>query len=326
MDKFDRIVRLHAILRSRKTAISFEDLRLRLECSRSTLHRALNALRDRLHAPVVFDKDADGYRYEDQQGAGPFELPGLWFTPAELQALGLMKRLLSEVGGGLLEEHLSLLAKRLDELTRHRRLNLGEAASRLRFPSIAARPAGVAFQLAASATLQRKQVRISYYGRSRNEHTVRTISPQRVTYYRGSWYLDAWDEVKHAHRSFSIDRIESIELLSERATDISEKELDTHYASAYGIFSGQADQLAVFLFTAERSRWVADEQWHPQQVGIRHADGSFELRIPYRDHRELVMDILRHGPHVRVIEPESLWVEVQSQLRQALSQYTRDRN
>jgi hypothetical protein len=31
MDKFDRIVQLHAILRNRRTAISFEDLRARLE-------------------------------------------------------------------------------------------------------------------------------------------------------------------------------------------------------------------------------------------------------------------------------------------------------
>ena len=63
MDKFDRIFQLHAILASRRTAIPLEDLMARLECSKSTLHRAINTLKDQLNAPVVFDAEAGGYKY-----------------------------------------------------------------------------------------------------------------------------------------------------------------------------------------------------------------------------------------------------------------------
>jgi predicted DNA-binding transcriptional regulator YafY len=321
MDKFDRIFHLHAILAARKTPISLEDLTARLECSKSTLYRAIAVLKDTLHAPVVFDPEVGGFRYADAKGVGAFELPGLWFTPAELQALAVMQRLLKDLGGGLLTEHLGPLSKRLEELTRHRRLHLGEAASRLRFPAIASRPAGPAFQTVASATLQRKKLWIEYHARGTDEHSERTVSPQRVTHYRESWYLDAWDEGKQALRCFAIDRILRATLLDQPAVDVSEAELDAHYASSYGIFGGQADKAAVLRFTRERARWVADEVWHPEQVGKHLEDGSYLLRIPYRDQRELVMDILRHGPHVRVIEPQSLVEEVTSQLRGALSRY-----
>ena len=81
---------------------------------------------------------------------------------------------------------------------------------------------------------------------------------------------------------------------------------NAHYASSYGIFGGQADKLAVLRFTKERARWVADEVWHPQQQGKRLEDGRYELKIPYRDSRELVMDILRHGPDVVVIDRKSV--------------------
>jgi predicted DNA-binding transcriptional regulator YafY len=132
VDKFDRIFHLHAILSARRTPIPLEDLMARLECSKSTLHRTINALKDYLNAPVVFDANAGGYRYARQeQGGEAYELPGLWFTPRELQALAVMQRLLKDAGGGLLEEHLAPLARRLMELTKHQRLNLGEAASRL---------------------------------------------------------------------------------------------------------------------------------------------------------------------------------------------------
>ena len=58
MDKFDRISQLRAILRSRRVPFAFEDLKSKLECSTSTLHRAIATLTDRLHAPVAFDPDA----------------------------------------------------------------------------------------------------------------------------------------------------------------------------------------------------------------------------------------------------------------------------
>jgi proteasome accessory factor C len=322
MDKFDRIFQLHAILVSRKTPIALEDLTARLECSKSTLYRAIGVLKDRLHAPVEFDADAGGFRYAATQGANAFELPGLWFTPAELQALAVMQRLLKDVGGGLLTEHLGPLSKRLDELTHHRRLNLGEAASRLRFPAIASRPAGPAFQTVASATLQRKKLWIEYHARGSDERSERMVSPQRITHYRESWYLDLWDEGKSALRSFAIDRILKAVPLDEKARDIPEAELDAHYASSYGIFGGQADKVAVLRFTKERARWVAEEVWHPEQQGKRLEDGSYELKIPYRDSRELVMDILRHGPDVIVIEPASLVEEVKSRLNGALDRYT----
>ncbi|MBI2227431.1 MAG: WYL domain-containing protein [Betaproteobacteria bacterium] len=62
--------------------------------------------------------------------------------------------------------------------------------------------------------------------------------------------------------------------------------------------------------TAEHPRWVADEWWQPRQVGQFLTDGSYELRIPYRDERELVMDILKYGPDVEVVGPESLRKQV----------------
>ncbi len=323
VDKFDRIFQLHAILASRRTAIPLEDLMARLEASKSTVLRAIATMKDHLNAPIVFDREVGGYRYgsaNDQSGEA-FELPGLWFTARELQALAIMQRLLKDAGGGLLEEHLTPLARRLADLTRDKRLNLGEAAARLRFPAIGARPAGAAFGTVASATLQRKKLWIEYHSRGKDERTERTVSPQRIVHYRESWYLDAWDESRAALRSFSIDRILHANVLDEPAFDVPERELDEHYASAYGIFGGHADNVAVLRFTPERARWVSAETWHPQQHGEWLPDGSYELRIPYRESRELVMDVTRHGASVEVISPPELRREVADELRRAAGRY-----
>ena len=100
-----------------------------------------------------------------------------------------------------------------------------------------------------------------------------------------------------------------------------DSELDEHLASSYGIFAGRANKSAVLRFSAERARWVAEERWHPSQAGQYLTDGRYELRIPYRDERELVMDILRHGAEVEVVAPAGLREAVLAALRAALARY-----
>lgn len=324
MDKFDRVYQLHHALSGRRVPIPLETLMEKLgNCSRATVMRLIAILRDELHAPVDYDKEAGGYVYRHDGEGQPYELPGLWFTANELQALLVFERLLNSLDPGLLSDHLAPLKRRLDELLQHRRLGLSEAVTRVRILGAASRLPGERFKSAASATLQRRKLRISYHARSKDKLTERTISPQRLVHYRDNWYLDAWDDLRKALRSFAVDRIRKAEELPEAARDIPDRELDEHFASSYGIFAGKANKTAVLRFSAERARWVADERWHPEQIGQFLTDGRYELRIPFREARELVMDILRHGPEVEVVGPESLRAAVVDALRCALNQYER---
>jgi proteasome accessory factor C len=320
MDKFDRIFQIHSILSNRRTPIDAESLMAKLECSRATMFRLIGEMKDLLGAPIEFDSDRGGFLYK-QSGEQRYELPGLWFSPAELQSLAVMQRMLNDLGGGLLADQLSTITKRLTQLVQHRRLNLGEAASRMRFPGVASRPAGEAFQVAASATLQRRKLWFEYHSRGSNRKSERTVSPQRLTHYREAWYLDAWDEESNELRTFSIDRIRRPAMQKEAALDLTDAELDAHFASAFGIFGGKADKEAVLVFSVERARWVADEMWHPEQNGRYLADGRYELRVPYKDHRELCMDILKHGAHVEVSQPDELRAQVRAMLSAALDRY-----
>lgn len=321
MDKFDRIYELHKILRDRRTPISREDLMRRLECAEPSVYRLIRLLKDHLNAPIEWHEELGGYYYRRDTGDGTFELPGLWFNAKELQALMVFDRLLESLEPGLLGEHLAPLTRRVTELLEHKRLGLAEAARRIRVLGMASRPAGQWFHILAGATLQRKQLRIAYHGRSRDQITERLVSPQRLVHYRDNWYLDGWCHLRKGLRSFAVDRVRDAAELEETANSRPDEELDDHYASAYGIFAGKANKTAVLRFSPERARWVADERWHPQQVGQFLTDGRYELRIPYRDDRELVMDILKYGPDVEGVAPDTLRDTVAGSLRNALSRY-----
>ncbi len=321
LDKFDRIYALHNILRERRTPISRADLMQRLECSEQTVYRLIRALKNYLGAPIEWHDDLAGYYYQRNAEGGTFELPGLWFNARELQALLVFERMFESLEPGLLGEHLAPLARRVGELLEHKRLGLGEAARRIRVLGMAARSSGEWFAVLASATLQRRRLHLVYHGRERDRATERIVSPQRLVHYRDNWYLDGFCHLRKALRTFALDRVRTARELEAAADNIAETDLDQHLASSYGIFSGKANKTAVLRFSRERARWVADERWHPEQAGQYLTDGRYELRIPYRDERELVMDILRHGAEVEVVAPAALRDAVAKRLRQALAQY-----
>lgn len=322
LDKFDRVFEIHRILAGRRTPISRFDLMDRLGgCSEPTVYRLIRFMRDELGAPIEWDEAIGGYCYRPHGTDGPYELPGLWFSAGELQALLAFDHLFANLGPGLLAEHLAPLRQRVTRLLAHRRLGLSEAAHRIRILGMAARPPGPAFEPLASATLQRRRVRLTYHGRDRNHTTERVVSPQRLVHYRDNWFLDAWCHLRNSLRTFSVDRVRRTDELMEPARPIPDADLDAHFASSYGIFSGKANKTAVLRFSPERARWVADERWHPEQAGQFVTDGRYELRIPYRDPRELLMDILRHGAHVEVIGPAALREAVVDGLEKALAQY-----
>ena len=322
MDRTERFYKIDQMLHERKL-VPLADFLDELGVSRATFKRDLEYLRDRLNAPISWDRDAGGYRFVAANPLSPkYELPGLWFNASEIHALLTMQHLLAHIQPGLLEHHIQPLQTRLNMLLESGDHTADEVQSRIRILHSAARQIqSDYFELISHALLTRKRLTIVHYSRSSDQETARTVSPQRLVYYRDNWYLDAWCHLRHGLRSFSIDTIRKAELQEVSARPVSARTLDESVGAGYGIFSGNKTQVAVLRFTAERARWVAAEFWHPKQKSRFNADGSYSLEIPYADDRELMMDILKYGPDVEVIGPESLRVKTGIALTRALRQY-----
>lgn len=308
MDRTERFYKIDQLL-SEHRVVPFSMFEERLGVSRATIKRDLEYLRNRLHAPIIWDREKGGYRFESpQQGAAQYELPGLWFSPAEIHALLTMQHLLSGIdGAGLLAMHVKPLQARLSSLLDAGNGESDEIRKRIRILGMAGRSMVLDhFAVVASALLRRKRLLIGYYVRGRDEVTEREISPQRLVHYRENWYLDAWCHLRNELRSFAVDAVRRAEIVDTPARNIPERTLEQVLGASYGIFSGTKVQRAKLLFSRERARWVANERWHPRQKGQMLADGRYVLEIPYSDTRELLMDILKFGPDVEVIDPKEL--------------------
>ena len=322
MDRYERIIGLHRVLQAARRPVTVARLQDELGCSRATVYRDLAFLRDGLMAPLVGDGEA-GFIY-DKTDAERFELPGLWLNSEELHALLAAQQLLSRSSGGMLSAALAPLQQRVEKLLDAHSGGKTWPVERVRvIPHRLRRMDEHAFRIVASSVLERRKLAFDYRARSTDEKTRRNVSPQRLTHYRDNWYLDAWDEVKQELRSFSIDRITGARFADGVARDVPDEELNAHLAGSYGIFSGAPKGWATILFSAKAARWVADEHWHSKQEGRFLPDGRYQLKLPYSNAKELLMDVLRYGADAEITEPVSLREQAKTLLQLALSAYER---
>jgi predicted DNA-binding transcriptional regulator YafY len=323
MDRTERFYRIDQLLNEKKI-VPFSDFMEKLEVSRATIKRDLEYMRNRLNAPIVWDREEGGYRFAGPEtGSAQYELPGLWFSAQEVHALLAMQHLLMNLdSGGLLGPHIAPLLSRLKALLGTGEEESAEIQKRIRILGMASRRLALDhFAVVGSALLRRKRLLISHYVRARDEVIEREVSPQRLVHYRDNWYLDAWCHLRNDLRSFAVDAIRRVEILEQPARHVPEKTLNAVLGAGYGIFSGRKVTWARLKFSPGRARWVSLEQWHPQQKSHFEADGGYVLEIPYSDSRELVMDVLRHGAAVEVLAPPALRQEVAAELRAALNPY-----
>lgn len=322
MERLERFYRIQSLLRSRRH-VRTQDFLDELEISRATFKRDLEYLKDRMHAPIVYDRHHEAYRFDDQVAdSGVWQLPGLWFSAEELQALLTMDSLIGSLQPGVLSESIAPLRRRLRELLQAGEHSAAEIARRIRIVAIGGRPVAPAhFRTLTTSVLSRRRLRLGHQRRSDGASLEREVSPQRLVHYRDNWYLDAWCHHRDALRTFAVDAVEAVEVLEARARDVPDAELDRHFASGYGIFAGSETQQARLRFTPQRARWVARETWHPEQRGEWDDDGSYVLTVPYAREPELVMDILKYGADVEVLAPASLREHVARELRAASGRY-----
>lgn len=322
MDRYERILTLHRILKSARYPVTLARLMGDLDCSRATVYRDVAFLRDALGAPIESGEGAEPAIHYAGAEAERFELPGLWLSSEELAALLALNELLERSGPGVLAGALAPFRARIERLLSDHASGQALPVERIRVLASGSRTLDQGtFRAVASALIKRQRLKFRYRARSTDALTERAVSPQRLAHYRDNWYLDAWDHSRDALRSFALDRIHAPQLIDEAALDRDTVELDAHLASSYGIFSGAPKAWATIQFSPHAARWVADEHWHSQQQGARLADGRYELKVPYSNSRELLMDVLKYGPDAEVVAPVSLREEMKILLQLALGAY-----
>jgi predicted DNA-binding transcriptional regulator YafY len=209
MRRADRLFRLIQLLRRRKV-ITARTLAEYLEVSERTIYRD------------VRDLILSGVPVEGEPGLGymlrGYDLPPLMFSEEELEALVLGARTVRAWADPDLaqaaEEALDKIEVVLPDKLRQR---VGRSAVfSLNFQ--ASEETSGKLAVLRQALRQGRKVRIQY-SRANGGESERVVWPLSLALVAPIWLFSGWCELRSAFRSFRVDRIQSLEVLSQRVPD-----------------------------------------------------------------------------------------------------------
>lgn len=170
------------------------------------------------------------------------------------------------------------------------------------------------------ALAMRRKVRLTCEVASRDGESIeRVVCPYCLLPYSRAWYLVGYCELRHAVRTFKVERITSLEMTEEPYEVPADFSLEEAPGGAWGLMWGAAGppEDVTLRFTADAGRWVTEETWHASQQVEVADDGSYLMRFHVGVTPEFVGWLMRHGADVRVLAPEWLRQELAERHRAA---------
>ena len=291
------------------------------EISVKTAQRSIDHFRDRLLAPLEYEKSHKGYYYTDPT----FQLPVIRISEEELLALLISRKLITEASAGSLADELGSVSQRLGSLLS---ANLPgrarpEDAFSFRWKNISPTDP-LTFKIVTSALLQGKLLTFCYYSPSSKDCTMRTVEPHHMVNYMGNWHLIAFCHLRNDWRDFVLGRMTLCNVEGAVFKIREKEEWEPFLHNTFGIFQNRKSFDVKLRFTPERSRWIKGEMWHEAQTEIVQDDGSLVRTIPASHEAEIMMEILKHGSHVEVLEPEWLREKVLNEMKVAVGNYSQN--
>ena len=177
----------------------------------------------------------------------------------------------------------------------------------------------------AEAWISQIRVRILYKSWSSEKPVERTIEPYFIEPAAPghSSYVIAYCHRAGEVRTFKMERIESIQLTTEKYSIPASFDINRYFGSSFGIVvEGDRKAETVKLrFSPDIARIISEPIWHPSQILEPQNDGSVIMKLKVTNTVDLYRWILNWGDQVEVLEPEELRKEIAQTVRNMLDMY-----
>ena len=298
----DRRIRLNGKTTINETAEKFE-------VSVRQVKRDIEYLRDRLQAPIIYDRKNKGYIYET-------EFHSLEFADQSLMLFYVMIKSLAE-NHHYIPIYSNEILKQLENSIPEEYREVCERIS-YQFPK-AEVMAPEYFATICEAVKNRKCIEITYC-KLNNEISQRIVEPEQLINYDGSWYMICFDRSREAIRTFNMSRITAIFAAKEkflRHNKEYREELQRIVLGSFGIFKGNSVSNVKIRFYGAAARIVESQTWHRDQkfrwIGKSKKDRNVaELSFPVANFTEVLGKTLSFGSLAEPVYPKrfvDMWKE-----------------
>lgn len=315
--KYSQAARLHDTIRllESRHGISIEELAEECGVDRRTIHRDLNAIAEAGYPlTAAWSGNRKLYRFI----TGFKNVPPIGFSLQELLTLYFLRSQLDILKGTPFHDDLDSIFRKINSVLPPRYAAHLERLARITLPVIQgfrdySHVSALLTELRTALLFQQK-VRLYYKTPSRNKAEIYTVDPYSFIFYKGGLYLQGYAHNRQSIRTFAVERIAAVVTLTDHFEIPVEYQPEKQLTAAFGIVS--EEPLAVRLrFAAAVAHSIAERIWHPTQKLKKLRSGAVELSFTAGGRMEILSWILSYGPHVELLEPEDLRLEIAGKVR-----------
>jgi predicted DNA-binding transcriptional regulator YafY len=288
------------------------------DVSEITAKRDIEAMRDRMNAPIIYNHKIKGYTYTQE-----FKL--LDFAGEQLFLFYVLARGLAKNHNYIpltAEYSRNIINDRIKQILPDEYAEISD-----NFIYVNSDYERVDFSLLKKIleSMSKRKILLLYYLTKSQNLSKRNIEPIKVICYGTKWYLAAYCYNRKGIRLFSLSRIDRLELLEENFEQKNlSSEVDKLINESFGIAKGDKVKTAVIKFYEPSSNYVKNQIWHKdQQIKECEENGNkiLELTLPYGMPEELIGKVLKYGATEEIISPKELREKWIGEIRNMASKF-----
>jgi predicted DNA-binding transcriptional regulator YafY len=321
-DKCKTILELARALAGSATGLTLAEMAAVTGQGRRTTERLRDTIRD-VFPQMEEIADRPTKRFHIPKGLdGFFQDP----TTEELTCLGIVVAELlrsgAEARAGLLAE----LERKIRAAMRHGRKRASEtdveALLRAELIAVQAGPRPTedpaVLSVLRQALLGLKMLRFIYQGGT-SPGATRDVVPFGIIFGRMN-YLIAADRGSTKPKTWRLDRIESLEILSEAGSPPDDFDLVAFANTSFAYFEGPQEDVVLHVLPSGLDDFK-NYRFHSSQTVEPHADGGVMVRFRASGMLELAWHLFSWGTKIEIVQPASLRERIATELRAALAHH-----
>lgn len=271
----------------------------------STIEKDMFAMKMEHDAPIKYSSLERGYFYEDPD----FSINDIPLTEDEFGAIAFAAKTLMQFRDvEMFQQFGSAIDKIVDRIAISKEEN---AEQFIQFEPTASDGGNEHLTPLLGAIKEKIWITFDYASFVSGELKPRKVIPLLLKQYRNRWYLISFDESKKDYITYALDRIEDLNVSTERANQPIDFNPDNYFKYAMGITSGNKSPEIVHLeVSIVAAKYLDSLPIHSSQKVIEMNDDNFIFSLEVNISEELIREILSYGGEIKVLQPESLKTEI----------------
>lgn len=150
--------------------------------------------------------------------------------------------------------------------------------------------------------------------------TQREVKPIAIKESQQRWYLVALDKKDEKVKTFGLDRISKVLITDSKFKPI-KYNVEKEFQYAFGVETYAPEQKIVLEFSWQQGNYVKSFPLHESQSVLEENEDRVLIEIYIHPTNDIIMELLKYGSNVTVIEPVSLKGEMKKRICEMTNLY-----